>query len=60
MLVLSTDTPQGQWPLGCITKMVIWSDDQVCLVNLEVGQKVLTNSAHKLVQLKRDGQIDKS
>ena len=60
MLVLSTDTPRGHWPLGQITKTMIGSDKRVCVVNVQVGQKELTRSVHKLVPLECDGQIDKS
>ena len=60
MLVLSTDTPQGHWPLRQITKTMIGSDKRVCVVNVQVGQKELTRSVHKLVPLECDGRIDKS
>ena len=60
VLALSTDTPQGQWPLGCITKTIIGSDGRVRVVNVLVGQKELTCSVHKLVPLESNGRIDKS
>ena len=60
MLVLSTDTPRGQWPLGRNTKTIIGSDRRVRVVNVQVGQKELTGSVHKLVSLECDGRIDKS
>ena len=60
MLVLSTDTLRGHWPLGLTTKAIIGSDGRVRVVNVQVGQKELTRSVHKLVPLKCDGRIDKS
>ena len=60
VLVLSTDTPRGQWPLGRITKTFTGSDDRVRVVNVQVGQNELTRSVHKLVPLEFDGRIDKS
>ena len=60
VLVLSTDTPRGHWPLGRITKTIIGSDKRVRVVNVQVGQKELTRSVHKLVPLECDGRIDKS
>ena len=60
MLVLSTDTPRGHWPLGRITKTINGSDKRVRVVNVQVGQKELTRSVHKLVPLECDGRIDKS
>ena len=60
MLVLSTDTLRGHWPLGLITKAIIGSDGRVRVVNVQVGQKELTRSVHKLVPLECDGRIDKS
>ena len=51
MVVFSTDTSQGQWPLGRITTTIIGSDDRVRVVNVQVGQKELTCSIHKLVPL---------
>ena len=49
VLVLSTDTLRGHWPLGLITKAIIGSDGRVRVVNVQVGQKELTRSVHKLV-----------
>ena len=60
MLVLSTDTTRDHWPLGQIAKIIIGSDKRVRVVNVQVGQKELTRSVHKLVPLECDGQIDKS
>ena len=60
VLVLSTDTPQGQWPLGHITKTFTGSDGRVRVVNVQVGRNGLTRSVHKLVPLEFDGRIDKS
>ena len=60
VLVLSTDTPQGQWPLGRITKTFTGSDGRVRVVNVQVGPNELTRSVHKLVPLEFDGRIDKS
>ena len=59
VLVLSTDTPLDQWPLGHITKMFIGSDGRLHVVNVQVGQKEFTHSAHKLVPLECDSRIDK-
>ena len=59
MLVLSTDTLRGHWPLGRITKTIIGLDKRVRVVNVQVGQQELTRSVHKLVPLKCDGRIDK-
>ena len=58
MLVLSTDNPWGQWPLGKITKTFTGSDGRVCVVNVQVGQNELTRSVHKLVPPECDNQID--
>ena len=55
VLVLSTDTPRGQWPLGRNTKTIIGSNRRVRVVNVQVGQKELTGSVHKLVSLECDG-----
>ena len=44
MLVLSTDTQRGHWPLGRITKTIIGSDKQIRVVNAQVAQKELTRS----------------
>ena len=60
VLVLSTDTLRGHWPLGLTTKAIIGSDGRVRVVNVQVGQKELTRSVHKLVPLECDGRIDKS
>ena len=60
VLVLSTDTPRGQWPLGRITKTFTGSDGRVRVVNVQVGRNELTRSVHKLVPLEFDGRIDKS
>ena len=60
MLVLSTDTPREHWLLGRIAKIIIGSDKRVRVVNVQVGQKELTRSVHKLVPLECDGRIDKS
>ena len=54
VLVLSTDNPRGQWPLGRITKTFTGSDGCVCVVNLQVGWNELTHSVHKLVPLECD------
>ena len=59
VLVLSIDTPPPHWPLRHITKTIIGSDGQVSVVNMQVGQKELTHSVQKLVQLECDGQINK-
>ena len=55
VLVLSTDTTRGHWPLGRITKTIIGSDNRVCVVNVQVGQKELTRSIRKLFPLDCDG-----
>ena len=55
MVVLSTETPQGHWPLGRFAKTIIGSDGLVRVVNVQVGQKELTRSGHKLVPLECDG-----
>ena len=60
VLVLSADTPRGQWPLGRITKTITGSDGRVRVVNVQAGRNKLTRSVHKLVPLEFDGQIDKS
>ena len=60
VLVLSTDTPRGHWPLGRITKTIIGSDKRARVVNVRVGQNELTRSVHKLVPLECNGRIDKS
>ena len=60
VLVLSTDTPRDHWPLGQITKTIIGLGKRVRVVNVQVGQKELTRSVHKLVPLECDGRIDKS
>ena len=39
VLVLSTDTQRGHWPLGRVTKTIIGSDNRVRVVNVQVGQK---------------------
>ena len=60
VLLLSTDTPRGHWPLRRITKTIFESDGRVRVVNVQVEQKELTRSVHKLVPLKCDGRIAKS
>ena len=60
MLVLSTDNPQGQWPLGRITKTFTGSDGHVHVVNVQVGWNELIRSVHKLVPLEYDNQVDES
>ena len=60
VLLLSTDTPRGHWPLRRITKTIFGSDGRVRVVNVQVEQKELTRSVHKLVPLKCDGRIAKS
>ena len=59
VLVLSTDTPPGQWLLGRMTKNFIGSDGRVRAVNVQVGQKEFTRSVHRLVPLECDGRINK-
>ena len=69
VLVLSTDTPRGHWPLGRITKTIIRSDDRVRVVNVQVGQKELvqytgwshTNAIVELInhRLTKEGRNDK-
>ena len=58
VLVLSTDNPWGQWPLGRITKTFFRLDGRVRVVNVQVGQNELTRSVHKLVPPECDNQID--
>ena len=58
VLVLSTDNPRGQWPLGQITKTFSGSDGRVRVVDVQVGRNELTGSAHKLVPHECDNQID--
>ena len=60
VLVLSTDNPQGQWPLGRITKTFTGSDGRVRVVNVQVGRNEFTRSVHKLVPLECDNRIDES
>ena len=60
VLVLSTDNPRGQWPLGRITKTFVRLDGRVHVVNVQVGQNELTRSVHKLVPLECVNQIDES
>ena len=55
VLVLSTDTTRGHWLLGRITKTIIGSDNRLCVVNVQVGQKELTRSIRKLFPLDCDG-----
>ena len=60
VLVLSTDNPRGQWPLGRITKTFTGSDGRVRVVNVQVGRNELTRSVQKLVPLECDNRIDES
>ena len=54
VLVLSNDTPRGQWPLGRVTQIFVGSDGRVRVVKVQVGRNELTRSVHKLVPLEYD------
>ena len=60
VLVLSNDSPRDQWPLEHITKTIVGLDGRVRVLNVQVEETELKRSAHKLVPLECDGQIDKS
>jgi len=47
VLVLSNDTPRGQWPLGRVTNIFVESDGRVRIVKVQVGRNELTRPVHK-------------
>ena len=41
VIVMSTDTLRGKWPLGRIVKVFPGRDSEVCVVDVQVGKTVL-------------------
>jgi len=40
VIVMSTETPRGKWPLGRTIKVLPGKDDQVRVVDVQVGKTV--------------------
>ncbi|XP_071095649.1 uncharacterized protein [Haliotis cracherodii] len=51
VLVISPDTPRGQWPLGRIVKTYPGRDGHVRVVDVRIGQSVITRAANKICPL---------
>ena len=56
VLVLSTDSPRGHWPLGRITEIHPGRDGHVRVAKVQVGKNVLTRPISKLCPLEIGGQ----
>ncbi len=50
VLVISPDTPRGQWPLGRIVRTYPGRDGHVRVVDVRIGQSVITRPAKKICQ----------
>lgn len=53
VLVLSTDTPRGNWPLGRITETFPGKDGQVRVVNVQVGKTLMKRPIAKICPLEK-------
>lgn len=53
VIVMSTDTPRGKWPLGRIVKLFPGKDNKVRVVDVQVGRTVLRKPIVKLCPLER-------
>ncbi|XP_031553331.1 uncharacterized protein LOC116290441 [Actinia tenebrosa] len=51
VLVISPDTPRGQWPLGRITETILGKDGHVRVAKVRIGQKVFERPISRLCQL---------
>lgn len=51
VIVMSTDTPRGKWPLGRIVKLFPGKDNKVRVVDIQVGRTVLRRPIVKLCPL---------
>ena len=51
VLVVSTDTPRGKWPLGKITETFPGKDGHVRVVNVQVGKTVMKRPIAKICPL---------
>lgn len=54
MLVISPDTPRGNWPLGRVLEVYPGQDGHVRVVKLQVGQGTLIRPVTKLCPLELD------
>ena len=48
VIVRSTDTPRGKWPLGRIVKVFPGKDNKVRVVDVQIGMSVLRRPIVKL------------
>ena len=51
VLVISPDTPRGNWPLGRVLEVYPGDDGRVCVVKVQVGEGTLTRPVTKLCPL---------
>jgi len=54
VLVVSSDTPRGQWPLGRVLKVYPGKDGKVRTVKLKVGNKQYSRPIVKVCPLEMD------
>lgn len=52
VLVISPDTPRGQWPLGRIAETIPGKDGHVRLAKVRIGQKIFERPISRLCPLK--------
>jgi len=48
---MSTETPRGGWPLGCVVKVFPEKDNRVLVVDVQVGKNVYRRPIVKLCPL---------
>ncbi|XP_078360400.1 uncharacterized protein LOC144644752 [Oculina patagonica] len=53
VIVMSTETPRGRWPLGRIVKVLPGKDDRVRVVDVQVGKTVYRRPIVKLCPLEQ-------
>ena len=51
VLIVSPDTPRGQWPLGRVIEVHPGEDGRVRVAKIQVGRNVITRSVSKLCPL---------
>ena len=51
VLVISEDTPRGQWPIGRVTEVFRGTDGHVRVVEVQVGERRFTRPITRLCSL---------
>ena len=51
LLVMTKDTPRGNWPIGRVLEVFPGPDNVVRVVNIQVGGKIYRRAVHSLIPL---------